>query len=330
LLTAVLACTTATGLLAQGPALAPRALLEQGNAALQSGETDKALSILTPMLNPAHPSGEAREQAKAHNLACRIFYILERWDRAAGECETAVRLDGVNSDYHLWLGRALGERASRASFLSAYSLGKRVRGEFEEAVRLDPRNLEALADLGDFYYQAPGIVGGGQDKAENIARQMEPLDAARAMELRAKIAEDHKDLGTAERLLKQAVSVGIHPAFQWMGLAGFYRRHQRWNEMEAAVESGFHAAERDHKANVANFHGANILISSGRNPQLATKLLENYLGGAVKTEEAPAFIAHLKLAQLKEQAGDTAFAQRERAAALALAHDYHPAQAPRH
>ena len=43
------------------------------------------------------------------------------------ECEQAVQLDGTNSDYHMWLGRALGEKASRASFLTAFSLGKRVR-----------------------------------------------------------------------------------------------------------------------------------------------------------------------------------------------------------
>jgi hypothetical protein len=45
----------------------------------------------------------------------------------------------------------------------------------------------------------------------------------------------------------------------------------------------------------------------------------------VKSEDAPAFVAHTWLARLKQQMGDVAAASRERAAALALAHEYKPA-----
>ena len=41
--------------------------------------------------------------------------------RPPNNAKQAVKLDGQNSGDHLWLGRALGEKASRASFLSAYS-----------------------------------------------------------------------------------------------------------------------------------------------------------------------------------------------------------------
>ena len=68
-----------------------------------------------------------------------------------------------------------------------------------------------------------------------------------------------------------------------------------------------------------------MLIESNRNPGLAAKLLQDYLAGTSKSEEAPAFEAHLRLARLKKQLGDSAGAQHEKAAALALAHDYKPA-----
>ena len=109
------------------------------------------------MLNPlANPGGKA----EAYNLRCRVEYTLEQWDRAANDCAQAVKLDNQNSINHMWLARALGEKASRASFVNAYSLAKRVRGEFEASVRLNSRNAEALADLGEYYYSAPGVVGG--------------------------------------------------------------------------------------------------------------------------------------------------------------------------
>jgi len=290
--------------------------LVQANAALQSGEADLAIALLVSLT----PSAES------HNLACRVQLTLERWDAAVSECERAVSQDGQNSDYHLWLGRALGEKADRASFMSAYSLAKRVRAEFETAVRLNPRNAGALADLGEFYDTAPGIVGGGDNKAQGVASQLDNVEPARAHELRGRIAEGHKDYATAEREFREAITVSEHPAFQWMTLANFYRRRGRWTDLDAAMQSGVKAAQRDRHAGVALYDGASLLITAKRNPELAARMLESYLAGSLKSEEAPAFVAHTRLAQLKAQLGDVPGARREQTAALQLAHDYRPAQ----
>jgi hypothetical protein len=88
---------------------------------LQAGEADKALALLNPL---AQPGG----RPKRITSECRVEYTLEQWDRAANDCEQAVKLDGQNSDDHLWLGRALGEKASRASFLNAYIAGQAGAG----------------------------------------------------------------------------------------------------------------------------------------------------------------------------------------------------------
>jgi tetratricopeptide (TPR) repeat protein len=312
----VLAASAAISAFAQGDK-SPQ--LVQANAALQAGEADKAMALLNSL---AQPGG----RAEAYNLRCRVELTLEQWDRAASDCEQAVKLDGQNSDNHMWLGRALGEKASRATFLSAYSLAKRVRAEFEEAARLNPRNSEALSDLGEFYYEAPAAVGGGTGKAEHVAAQLDGIDPVRAHELRGGIALQRKDNGTAEREFKQALATSAHPAFQWMTLASFYRHGERWTEMESAVRSGQSAAARDRHAGVALYNGASALIKTNRDPARAAKMLEDYLAAGVKTEEAPAFVAHTRLAELKAQLGDRAAASRERAAALAMAHEYKPAQ----
>ncbi len=311
---------TAAGLLASALALASAALPAQGTtaqarAALEAGEADRALGMLNSL--PA--------TAETHNLRCRVLLTLERWDAAANECEQAARMDSGNSNYHLWLGRALGERADRASFMSAYSLGKRVRQEFEKAVQLDPRNAEALADLGEFYNAAPGVVGGGADKAANVAAQLDHVDGARAHQLRGWTAEGHKDYGTAERELRAAVSADAHPAFSWMSVASFYRRRQRWNDMDTALANGIKAAQHDRQAGVALYNGSSVLAKANRNLPLAVKMLEDYLAGPSKTEEAPAFAAYTRLAKLKAQMGDRGGAEQARRAALALAHDYKPA-----
>ncbi len=270
-------------------------------------------------------SADARS-AEASNLLCRVEYTLQQFDQAASHCEKAVQISPQNARYHLWFGRALGERASRASFLSAFSLAKKTREEFEIAVRLDPHDQDALTDLGEFYEEAPGAVGGGMDKAEGVAKQMEALDPARGHQMRGGLAEKNKDLDAAEQEFKTAISHANHPAFQWMALASFYRRHERWPEMEAAVKSGEAAAAHDHHAAVALYNGATILARANREPELAVKLFESYIASPDKTEEAPAVDALVRLAKLRKQMGDASGAEREREAALSLAHEYKPAQ----
>jgi tetratricopeptide (TPR) repeat protein len=300
---------------AEVPGDVPQGGLAQADGALQSGEADRALSLLSTM--PA--------SAEAHNLRCRVYFTLERWEEAASECAQAVHMDGENSAYHLWLARALGEKADNASFIAAFNLAKKTRAEFEQAVSLNPTDGEALTDLGEFYTSAPGVVGGGIDKAQSLIGRLEKVDPARAHILLGRIAESRNDTGTAEREFKEAAAMSAHPAFAWMALASFYRKHRRVNDMETAVETGYKAAQRDRHAGVALFNGASILFQGKRNFSLAERMLEEYLTNYPKTEEGPAFAAYTRLAKVKAQLGDKNGAWQARADALKLAHDYKPA-----
>lgn len=290
--------------------------LQTANAALQAGEADTALTLLDSL--PA--------SAEQHNLRCRVRFALEQWDAALSECERAVSMDENNSRYHMWLARVLGEKASRASFMSAFSLAKRSRAEFETSVRLDGRNADALADLGEFYRSAPGVVGGGMDKAEGVASQMDKVDPVRGRQLHGWIAEEQKDYATTERELKAAIGIDPHPAFAWMSLASFYRRRQQWDDMQAALRSGVQAAQHDREAGVALYNAASVLIKANRDLQQAAKMIEDYLRSSSMTEEAPAFAAHTQLARVFNRIGDAAGAREQRGEALALAHEYKPAQ----
>lgn len=287
--------------------------LAEVQSALQSGEAGRALSLL----QTAPQSGPGA--ADARNLECRVRFTLQQWTAAAKACAQAVRLDGQNSDYHMWLGRALGEEAGAASFLSAYSLSKQARQEMETAVRLDPRNAAALSDLGEFYVEAPSIVGGGLDKAESVALELDRIDRARAAELRGRIAYARKDFGGAEQAYKQAIALSPHPARVWATMASFYRHRGEFTQMDWAVRNCATAAARDPHPGVALFNGASVLIEAKQNPEMAAKMLEDYLNGSSKTEEGPAFLAHVWLARLKAQLGDAAGAQQEQESAKALA-----------
>src|SRR5579864_792529 len=135
---------------------------------LATGHVDEAIQVLQQQI------ARSSNDAEAENFLCRAYFMLEEWDRGIAACERARNLDPQKSLYHLWLGRIYGEKADRAGFLSAAGLAKKVRTEFERAVELNPADAAARTDLAEFYIEAPGIVGGGKDKARAQADALTP------------------------------------------------------------------------------------------------------------------------------------------------------------
>src|SRR5579862_6684704 len=168
-------------------------------ALLAAGRADDAITTLHLKINSSPNDGEA------YNLLCRAYFSMGDWDRGISACEKAIAIAPNNSRYHMWLGRIYGEKANEVVFFKAASLAGKVREEFETAVRLDPNNVDARSDLGEFYLEAPGIVGGGRDKAEAQAKALAALDSVKADYLRGRIAEKKKDLAGAEKEYRAAI-----------------------------------------------------------------------------------------------------------------------------
>jgi cytochrome c-type biogenesis protein CcmH/NrfG len=282
---------------------------------LAAGRVDDAIVTLQNKITAAP------NDAESQNLLCRAYYSLTNWDASITACQKAVALEPGNSQYHLWLGRAYGEKADHSSFFFATGLAKKVRSEFETAVRLNPNNVEARADLADFYVQAPSILGGGTDKAATQAQQLSLLDPAETHLVRAQIAEKDKDLAVAESEFRAAIQASGGKAGTWMELARFYRRTNRLDPMQVAIQQASSAPESQHVLLPA----AEVLIQTQRNLTAAAEMLHRYLASEM-VEDAPAFKAHYLLGNLLEQQGDIQAAVQEYRNALSLARDFTLAQ----
>lgn len=105
----------------------------------------------------------------------RQYYENESYEAAIQAFSTSVRLAPETSTYHHWLGKSYGRLAQNSNLIKAYRLSGRTRDEFERAVALDDKNIEAISDLMEFYRQAPGFLGGGRDKAEKMRLRLEEL-----------------------------------------------------------------------------------------------------------------------------------------------------------
>ena len=284
---------------------------------LQQGRVDLAIGVLQDQTRnePNNP--------EAYNLLCRVYLMTDKWDPAVSACERAVKLDPENSQYHLWLGRSYGQKADHVSFFSAAHIAGQVRDEFETAVRLNPKSVDARDDLADFYLNAPGVVGGGDKKAEAQADEIQKLEPAQADLLRARLAEKKKDFAAAETDIKQAIQDSRGAAGSWMSLASLYRRTGRFDEMEHALDLA--TAPTLNRPDVLT-RAAQMLIEANRNLPGAENLLQRYLSSPNPSEDAPVFKAHYLLGTLLEQRGQQQQAITQYQAALALSAEYAPAR----
>ena len=279
---------------------------------LAAGRIDEAIAALNGRLS------SAPTDAESSNLLCRSYFALEDWDRAESACKRAVALDSNNSRFHLWLGRVYGEKADRANFLSAASLAGKTRDEFQRAVQLDPNDADARLDLAEYYFEAPGIVGGGQDKAREQAKLIGKINAAKEHWVYGRIAEKNKDWPTAEREYRQMVEAGKGDAEGWMNLGFFYRNRKRYSDMEQAFVK-MNQAPMPHREVLVE--AANSLLRTDRAFSFAIELLRRYFAEG-PVEERPAYQAHYLLGQLLEKQGDKAGAAAEYRASLALARNF--------
>jgi tetratricopeptide (TPR) repeat protein len=286
----------------------------EADALLQQGRMDEATAMLQAMLTvqPGDP--------EAHQLLCRVYYAQEMADPAIHECESAVLHAPDNSENHMWLARAYGFKASHANPFSALSLAGKVHSEFERAVQLDPENVQAMSDLGEYYVAAPALVGGGLDKAQALAARMQPKFPAQSHRLLALIAEKKKEIPTAEAEFVSAVAAGKTPD-AYIDLGHFYKRQNQFDKMLQNLQSGVTA---DRRKGPPLVDAASILASANSSPQLAISLLRTYLASPAKSDSAPAFKVHLELGDLLALGGDSVGAHNEYIAAISLASKYVP------
>jgi tetratricopeptide (TPR) repeat protein len=89
----------------------------------------------------------------------------------------------------------------RGGMLKAMGLAGRIRESFAKAVELQPEVFNHRVGLMQFYLNAPGIAGGGIDKARELARVTEAKQPEQARALRAMIAIYEDKFDDAEKLL---------------------------------------------------------------------------------------------------------------------------------
>lgn len=245
----------------------------------EAGNYQQAVAILQAALQ------QNEQDAALHYWLARSYYELRDYDHAVASAQRAVELAPGNSEYHLRLGRAYGAKAEHAGWFSGLSLAKKTRQEFEEAVRLDPSNLAAQRDLIEFYYRAPGIVGGGDDKALRQMEALATLDPVEGHVARGDYWVDKKKPEQAEAEFRQVLSARPKRVSPYLEVADFYLSRNDAAQMEEAVEAAARVNSADRRL---IYYWAVERVLAGERLLEAEQWLKKYLETVPRRSDLPA------------------------------------------
>jgi tetratricopeptide (TPR) repeat protein len=249
--------------------------LDQAQKLYSKTDYDGSLRVLNTI---------AERTGDVYDLMGRSYYMQGDYRHATEYLEKAVAADPESSQHALWLGRAYGRRAETSSVVTAPRYASRARQAFEKAVELDGGNLEAVNDLFEYYLEAPGFLGGGYDKAANLAQRIAKLDPVEGFYARAKLAEKRKEYGSAEEQFRRAADLAPQQVGRLIDLAKILAKQGKYQESEQSFQRAAKIAPNSPKL---LYERAAVYVDQNRNLDLARNLLKQYLGAQLTPDDPP-------------------------------------------
>lgn len=262
--------------LAAAPLLAQPTLIEQGRAAIGRGDSDAAIDILQKAVAQAPKSAEA----------------------------------------HYWLGSAYGAKVQAGGMFAAAQYASNIKEEFEKAVALDPKYVDARYGLVQVYAGAPALMGGSYEKAAEQAKEIKAIDPVVGHRAYAFIYSQQSKLDLANKEYVDAIREQPKSA----------KAHSFFGQYLASAEKNYAAAFTELETSLkldphympAFYHLGRIASVATTNLARGEEALKQYLAYTPKENEPTLASGHTFLGAVYEKEGKKAEAKQAYETALKL------------
>ena len=315
---------------------------------VQDGHYNRARAILESRLQ-ANPN-----DAEANWLLSQVYEASGRLKEALALAQKAVDLAPKDARYHYQLADVYGDMAEHASVFKQLGLAHHFKSETDTAVSLDPKFGEAWMALIEFYVEAPGIAGGGKDKARSAAQTVASFDASEGYLAAARIAQSEKDLAAQEKGYKAAIAANPRNYEAYLLLANFYVGKQknnaegervarsavalhpdrieayvplvtalvsqnRWSDLDAVLDEAEKSVPDDFRP---DYQAGRLILAQGGDLNRAEAYFRRYLSQEPEAGAPGLAAAHWRLSQVLEKEGNRPQAKVELEAALRIQPDF--------
>ncbi len=230
--------------------------------------------------------------------------------------EKAVAQDPQSAEAHFALGLAYGSKGQQSGLLAAAKYGPKAKAEFESAIALNPKHVEARFGLVQFYAVAPGFMGGSLEKAVEQARELKAIDPLAGHRASAFIYTQQKKPDLARKEYLEAIREQPTSA---KALTYFGQHLANVEKNYAAAFPQFEAAlklDPDHMPAV--YHLGRVAALGNMSLSRGEEALKRYLAYTPKENEPPLASAHYYLGVVYEKQGKKPEARQSYQAALKL------------
>ena len=206
--------------------------LDDGVASFNKGRFGEAKSIFEALLK------QNDKNAEAHYRLGMVLLTRQyrNEDDAVDHMEQAVEINPSNAEYQYGLGSAYGMKAQNSGVIKQVFLAPKVKRAFERAVALDPKLVDAHIGLAQYYWRAPGIMGGDMEKAWKEADRAIELDEFKGRLLKANICVSEKKTAEAAQEMKTLTAHRSDDWRAWRTAGYFFWRNQMTDDAIASFE----------------------------------------------------------------------------------------------
>lgn len=281
------------------------------------------LVLVAPALFGSLPPGLTAQSSSIevlpeHSEATkRALHLLDRdsVSQAIRVLEESVEIGPAHPNALVVLAAAYGRATEEASLFKKRGLAGKQRDALIQALRLDPAHIDARSELADFYFYAPGIVGGSRTKAEEQLGLLSAVSELAEHRARARHALSDDEFAKAAEHLAVVTSTAPGDAEEHYLLGALLVRLDR---PETAIEAFVLAVRADPGHARAHYQVGRLAALLGVELEPGIESLTRFLGlggayGIVEPKHA-----HWRLGQIYVRLGDLTTARTHFESALAL------------
>lgn len=291
------------------------------------------------------------KDANALAVLSRVRSAYRDWDGAIRYGDLAVAANPNNAMAHAALLEAYGNKINTVGTFAKMSMAKKIKGEAEAALAIDPKNVYALSGLRQFHEEAPGIVGGDKKRVPELKDRLRAVDPIRASFDDFDEAYKVKDYKRAESILlddlkrdpknydvllrlsgfysieavrdwtkvekyaRDAVSLDSKRSAAYSVLAQLFAQQEKWAQLNEIVPQAEKAVPDDLNP---EYQAARVLANTGKDNARAERYLRHYLTQEPEGNRPSLAGAHWRLGLVLEKEGSKPQAVQEIETALRM------------